>query len=252
MPVLQVTPFLERLLAFLIPYFTGSSFAGITADLAAARAEALETLASYGARTRAELLCAVQIIVFSFAALETLAEANTPEMSPSMRLRYRGCANNLNRHCQKTEQTLAKRLACDVPEPTDFSVEPAIDVSDADVEEIMRQSQAAIQDYCDRAAAKRSTGTRTTATRTTGNRAAAMPTAATLTAATPAAGDCNITTGNPPAESNQPPQSREEQNKRLWGAAMMDTLARMGMPIQPVAGAIPASDGADKHHGSGQ
>ena len=213
MPVLQVTPFLERLLAFLIPYFTGPSFAGITADLAAARAEALETLASYGARTRAELLCAVQIIVFSFAALDTLTQANTPEMSPSMRLRYRGCANNLNRHCQKTEQTLAKRLACDAPEATDIAVEPVIDVSDADVEEIMRQSQAAIQDYCDRAAAKRTT--------------------ATPTAATPAVGDCNITTGNSPAESNQPPQSSEEQNKRLWGAAMMDTLAQMGMPVTP-------------------
>ena len=213
MPIIQVSPFLERLLAFLIPYFTGPSFTGITADLAAARAEALETLASYGARTRAELLCAVQIIVFSFAALETLAEANTPGMSPSMRLRYRGCANNLNRHCQKTEQTLAKRLACDVPEATNIAVEPVIDVSDADVEEIMRQSQAAIQDYCDRAAAKRTTG--------------------------------NHITGNHPAlgihpqsqpQAQQPPQSREEQNKRLWGAAMMDTLARMGMPVTPASG----------------
>ena len=67
MPILQVSPFMERLLRFLIPYFTDGC-----ANIAAARAEALETLAAYGARTRAELLCAVQIIVFSFAALEAL------------------------------------------------------------------------------------------------------------------------------------------------------------------------------------
>ena len=104
MPILPASPilasaFLERLLAFLVPFF-----AGFTSDLAAARAEALETLTSYGARTRAELLCAMQIIVFSFAALETMAEAGKPEMSPSMRIRYRGCANNLNRSSQKAEQ----------------------------------------------------------------------------------------------------------------------------------------------------
>lgn len=150
MPILQSSPFLERLIAFLLPYFTG-----MTADIAAARAEALETLASYGARTRAELLCSAQIIVFSFAALETLAEATNPQLSPSMRLRYRGCANNLNRSSQKTEQTLAKRLTCDVPEATDTQTEAVIDIPDADAEQIMQDTQAAVQAFCDRATANR-------------------------------------------------------------------------------------------------
>ncbi len=134
---LQASAFLERLLRFLIPYFTD-----VTADLAAARAEALETLASYGARTRAELLCAVQIIVFGFAALETLGEAKTAEMSPSLRLRFRGCANNLNRSGQKTEQTLLKRLACDAPAATEQ--EPINDLPEHHAAELLRQTQAAI------------------------------------------------------------------------------------------------------------
>ena len=146
MSTLQASPFLERLLRFLIPYFTG-----VTADIAAARAEALETLASYGARTRAELLCAVQIIVFSFAALDTLAESNMPQMSQSMRIRFRGCANNLNRSTQKTEQTLARRLACDVPDAT--QEDPIDDLPQDVAEEIMQQTQAAIQEYRNQAAA---------------------------------------------------------------------------------------------------
>ena len=188
MSPLQASPFLERLIAFLIPYFTD-----VSADLAVARAEALETLAAYGARTRAELLCAVQIIVFSFAALETLAEANTAGMSPSMRLRFRGCANNLNRSSQKTEQTLAKRLVCDGPGAT-AEQDPINDMPEQAAEEILQQTQSQIDTYRNRAA------------------------------------------GNRPAPGAQPkPQSQEEQNKRLWGAAMMDTLAQMGMPVQPAS-----------------
>jgi hypothetical protein len=87
----MASPFMERLIRFLVPYFIV-----VTPDLEAARAEVLETLASYGARTRSEMLNAIQIIAFGLSALETLGEAKTDEMSPSMRLRFRGCANNLN------------------------------------------------------------------------------------------------------------------------------------------------------------
>ncbi len=187
MPILQASPFLERLLRFLIPYFTD-----VTPDLAAARAEAMETLASYGARTRAELLCAAQVIVFGFATLEALHETKTTDMSPLMRLRFRGCANNLNRSCQKTEQTLIKRLDCDEPAATDAEIDPVNDVSEPQVEEALQQTQAKIDTYRNRIS------------------------------------------GNRPAHSPQPPaQSSKHDNKRLWGEAMMDTLAEMGMPVRP-------------------
>lgn len=254
--------FLDRLIAFLLPYFTA-----MTADTAAARAEALETLVSYGARTRAELLCSVQIIVFSFAALETLAEAAKPDLSASMRIRFRGCANNLSRSSQKTEQTLARRLACDAPEATDTQAEPIIDISEADAEQIMRDTQAAVQAYRDRAS-----GTQAAADRSTSNPEALTPAAPTPATSTPAAANApaqtppsasrpadavtHPATGKQPAVSLQmqqpgpilpkPPGLRpqdscilltdKEKNQRLWGAAMMDTLAQMGMPVKPASG----------------
>jgi hypothetical protein len=137
--VIQTGPFLERLIRFLIPFFTG-----VTPDSEAARTEILETLASYGARTRAELLNAVQAVAFAMSALDMLHEAKTTDMSPAMRLRFRGCANNLSRHGQKQEETLNKRLACDQPggtrSATDATAEragdapaPAVEITPEDV-----------------------------------------------------------------------------------------------------------------------
>jgi len=126
---IQTSPFLERLIRFLIPFFTG-----VTADSEAARAEILETLVSYGARTRAELLNAVQAIAYGMASLDMLHQAQTTEMSNSMRLRFVGCANNLTRNSLKQEEMLNKRLACDKPAATKPAAEPVNDVSDAEAE----------------------------------------------------------------------------------------------------------------------
>jgi hypothetical protein len=130
---------MERLIRFLVPYFIV-----VTPDLEAARAEVLETLASYGARTRSEMLNAIQIIAFGLSALETLGEAKTDEMSPSMRLRFRGCANNLNRSGQKNEQVLARRQARDLPDIVKPVAEPVDDVPEALVEEIIQQTRTKI------------------------------------------------------------------------------------------------------------
>ena len=248
---LPISPFFERLLAFLIPFFSG-----FTTDLAAARAEAMETLASYGARTRAELLCAVQIIVFSFAALETMAEAQTPQMSPSMRIRFRGCGNNLNRSSQKTEHTLARRLACDAPKATDIQAEPVADVTDDVAEEIMQQTQAAIQDHRARAAARRAPADTTSASPGNAPDNDAANDVANLPACAPDPTRGPRPEPNPRAQPvpltptrsspvGQPsalrPQdhavspTQKEKNQRLWGAAMMETLAQMGMPVKPAS-----------------
>ncbi len=102
--------FLETIIAFLLPYFIGAA-----KDKREARSEIVDTLASYDTRTRAEMLQAAHIIAFGMTTLDTLAEARTTEMSPSMRLRYRGCANNLNRSALQTEKALDKRLARELP-----------------------------------------------------------------------------------------------------------------------------------------
>jgi hypothetical protein len=148
-------PFLNRVVIYLMPYFTA-----VTADEDKAEAEVLETLASYGARTRAELLKAVQIIAFSFSALEVLAEAKAGrQMPPPLRLRYFGCANALNRHSEHSEKTLEKRLKCDLPAPAASPAkppaEPINDLPEADAGAAMQQAHNVIAAYRNRLAAGR-------------------------------------------------------------------------------------------------
>ena len=251
MPTLQASPFLERLLAFLIPYFLGFS-----ADLAAARAEALETLASYGARTRAELICAVQIILFSFAALDTLAAANMPEMSPSMRLRFRGCANNLNRSSQKTEQALAKRLAADDARPHRHKgrthqrpTRPrGRGNAPADPGQDRRLPQPGIRQPPHSEHAGRTPSRPKSAAQLQSDNHQPSPVtlrkhqarhSETSRPAHAEAAKPSRHTNAPiakPAQNQSILLTQQEQNKRLWGAAMMDTLAQMGMPVKPALG----------------
>ena len=124
-PSLKPSPFVDRLVAFLLPYW-----AGFTKDYAAARADVEETITSYGARTRAEQINAVQIIANSFAALEMLAQVKLQhqELSTAMHLRYRGCANSLSRSCQYAQNALDKRPACDAPQAPQPAAEPHADV----------------------------------------------------------------------------------------------------------------------------
>ncbi len=154
-PAIRPGPFLNRVVIYLLPYFMA-----VTSDEEKARAEVLETLASYGARTRAELVKAVQIIAFGFSALEVLAEAKAgQQMPPAQRLRYWGCANSLNRHGEHSEKTLEKRLKCDLPGPAAATAKPAAeplnDLPEAGAEVTMQQAQNVIAAYRDRLAAGR-------------------------------------------------------------------------------------------------
>jgi hypothetical protein len=189
-PPFSDAPFLDRLMLWLMPYFLT-----VTSDRASASTEIFRTLRSYGARTRAELLSAAQIIAFGFSALDTLAEASTTEMSASMRLRYKGCANNLSRNGQKTEQILASRLACELGEATQPPAEPYDDLPDPQFEQAMAQAEANIEAYRKRAPSAHPS---------------VLP-------------------------SRAQPASQQEANKRMWGQAMANVLAEMGMPVQPAA-----------------
>jgi hypothetical protein len=120
-----------------MPYFLA-----ITEDFDLAQAEALETLASYGARTRSEMITAARIIAFSFSALDMLADAKVVEMSVALRLRHRNCASSLNRASQQSEKLLTKSLACDVPGTT--RTEPVNDTPNAEVEQHLQHAQTRI------------------------------------------------------------------------------------------------------------
>lgn len=145
----QPRAFLETIIAFLLPYFIAPG-----SDVHDIRHEIIETLASYGTRTRAEMLQAAQIIALGMTTLDVLAEAKTAEMSAPVRLRYHGCANALNRSTLRTEQALDQRLACELP-AAEFSPDLINDLSDAEAQSAVEHALGAIETHNDRLAAGR-------------------------------------------------------------------------------------------------
>jgi hypothetical protein len=136
---LQPNSFVESIITLLMPYLSIHA-----ADMRGARSEIIDTIASYATRTRAEMLQAAQIIALT--TLDVLAESKTAEMSQSMRIRYRGCANGRNRSTLNTEKALDRRLDCELPAATPEPMpEPVNDVPDADMEIAMEQARAAIE-----------------------------------------------------------------------------------------------------------
>ena len=128
-------PLTERLILFLMPYFLT-----VTSDRAAAKLEILQTLTDYGARTRSELITAARIIALSFSSLDLLAESKAMEMSPSLRLKYRTCANSLDRTSQRNETALNRSLACQ--DPTAAAV--GNDITEAEADAMFQETQAMI------------------------------------------------------------------------------------------------------------
>jgi hypothetical protein len=157
----QYSIFMEHIIRVLLPYFCLT-----TTNLDAAAAEIVETLDSYGVRTRAEFIKATQIIALSMVTLETLAESNSPDLSPSLRIRYRGCANGLNRSTIQCEKALERRLASDIPgkpanepvtgtgkpaggtpEPANDAAEPVNDMPDEDAIAAIAEARAQFDSY---------------------------------------------------------------------------------------------------------
>jgi hypothetical protein len=139
--------FLDQIIRFLMPFFIGTSI-----DALAARAEIIETLSAYATRTRAEMLNAAQIIAFSMSALDTLAEAKTQDLSPTLRLRFRGCANSLNRATQQNEKTLDQRLCADPPIATPPAPEPVDDIANELAQATLEQARTKIETHRNRLA----------------------------------------------------------------------------------------------------
>jgi len=137
------SPFRERLITYLLPYFLP-----LTSDFELARQEVLDTLESYGARTRSEMINAMRIIALSFTSMELMAAAKGADMPPEIRLLYIRNANSLARTCQQNENALAKRLSVDPPQPeADPAPEPIEDIPDAEVEALIQQTRTQIAAY---------------------------------------------------------------------------------------------------------
>jgi len=199
--------FLENIVRFLMPYFLP-----VAPSAAEARADILETLATYGVHTRSAMLSAAQAIAFGFATLETLQEAKDPELTPAMRLRYRSCANTLTRSAEKADRFLDYKRLCNAPgAPTPQAAqtppaEPHNDLSDPDAQAAIAFARDQIAQHRNKAANPKPQAAR---------RASILPTRPGLT-----------------------PQEQEENN-RMWGHAMIRALDDLGMPVQLIDTAPP-------------
>ena len=90
------------------------------------------------------MLQAAHIIAFGITTLDVLAEAKTAEMSQSMRLRYRSCANSLNRSTLQTEKALDQRLGDEIPAAPAEMPEPIDDMRQAEIMAAIQQYKAKI------------------------------------------------------------------------------------------------------------
>jgi hypothetical protein len=131
---LQPGLFLDRIVAFLLPYFAPG-----TDDPAASRTEILATLESYAPRTRSGVILAARIIACGMTALDLMARAGS-DLTPAMQLRVLGCANAMNRSCQQAERALERRLKCDgTPEPAAVPANP-----DSDMDDLVQEATASM------------------------------------------------------------------------------------------------------------
>lgn len=107
----KVDPFMDRIVLSLLPFFVTTA-----ASLQDARTAILSALASYGARTEAELVEAGQVLGLGLAALKSLGKSAVEGTSLATRLRLRGNANALVRSKKHCQQALTDSLAGEVAE----------------------------------------------------------------------------------------------------------------------------------------
>src|SRR3954453_16087877 len=96
---------LELVLIFLTPMFLYVS----DGDLPRARQAAVETLNAYGARSLLGMVIAAKIIAYEIAALASLSQSLTDDISPQLALRFRGNANSLDRAADRNRQLLEQQ-----------------------------------------------------------------------------------------------------------------------------------------------
>jgi hypothetical protein len=96
---------LELVLIFLTPMFLYVS----DGDLPRARQAAVETLNAYGARSLLGMVIAAKIIAYEIAALASLSQSLTDDISPQLALRFRGNAVSLDRAADRNRALLERQ-----------------------------------------------------------------------------------------------------------------------------------------------
>jgi hypothetical protein len=112
-------------------------------DVAFARLAAMETLEAYHATGPRSLITATKIIAFELAALWSLSQSMSDDISLSMTLRLRGNANSMDRAAARNRQTLDqdRRIA----EAPDLPNEAGLEQAMADAQRMVQEANTRIR-----------------------------------------------------------------------------------------------------------
>ena len=138
-PVTGSSVLLNAVIALLAPMFLWST----GGDVAYARLAAMETLEAYRATGPRSLITATKIIAFELAALWSLSQSMSDEISLSMTLRLRGNANSMDRAAERNRQTLEQD--CRIAESPDLPNEAALEEAVAEAQKMVREANARIR-----------------------------------------------------------------------------------------------------------
>jgi hypothetical protein len=127
------------IVALLAPMFLWST----GGDVALARRAAIETLDAYGITGRRSLIAAAKVIAFELAALSSLSQSMSDDISVSMALRLRGNANSMDRAAERNRQSLDQD--CRVAEAADLPSEAALEQAVADAQRMVQEANGRIK-----------------------------------------------------------------------------------------------------------
>jgi hypothetical protein len=130
---------LNAVISLLAPMFLWST----GGDVAYARLAAMETLVAYRATGPRSLITATKIIAFELAALWSLSQSMSDEISLSMALRLRGNANSMDRAADRNRQTLEQD--CRIAESSDLPDEAELQEAVAEAQKMVQQANARIR-----------------------------------------------------------------------------------------------------------
>ena len=138
-PETGLSVLLNAVIALLAPMFLWST----GGDVAYARLAAMETLEAYRATGPRSLITATKIIAFELAALWSLSQSMSDEISLSMALRLRGNANSMDRAAERNRQTLEQD--CRIAESADLPSEAALAESVVEAQRMVREANTRIR-----------------------------------------------------------------------------------------------------------
>jgi hypothetical protein len=129
---------LDAVIALLAPMFLWST----GGDVACARLAAMEALAAYRATGSRSLITATKIIAFELAALCSLSQSMSEEISLSMTLRLRGNANSMDRAAERNRRTLEQD--CGTAESPGLPTEARLEQAVAEAQRMVEEANARI------------------------------------------------------------------------------------------------------------